>query len=1249
METRPIEELDQLGLREVLDADSRPTFVVDLDPDEDSLEVVKVISPVFCNAALRLYERLHDGIIGPHAQGFDETKTSKKGDKPPTYNDFKSWATGVTSHDDSKDVFPLSFLYGDFMWSGSTVRQRWRLISGNRLWHAGAHPDGDLSSGIPPEVATGGVRAEQAEASRRKSILAAECAISEPALATNATVAIGASDISTALSVPAPPDIVSIEADSTLVSSHPPTKPSFYPDTPAGSSEETKASSQNASINMSLPAKAVTDWTVSNPVGVLSPYLQYARNVNWASTPLGAMEKWTPEFRQLANLCMGNPHPAALFWGSELTMLYNEAYAAEVAGNKHPSLMGTGFSGPFSELWDYTGPVFAECARTGVSVRKENDYLPIDRHNLLEETFFSWSFTPLYGGTKKILGFWNAPFETTDQVLSQRRMQSIYTIGELTAQAKTVKQYWKALLQGLENNHHDVPFALLYSVGEAEDADHSSVSSGSTMSLKTCHLEGAIGVPEGHIAAPQSLDLKRSREGFVPSFREAMRTREPTLLHTRDGTLPEALLEGIEWRGFTDPCREAIIFPVRPTNGDSVLAFLVLGVNPRRPYDDKYKAFTSMLHRQLATSLASIILFEDEVRRSRDAAEAAALEKEQLTQQLALQDNRLRRMTELSPLGMFFISPEGVLREANDRFYEMTGHTRESQTEMSWMDFIQDTSIQTMIAGWNSLVKEHEPWSGELRLKKWSTRPVNLHGESIDYWVMFIAHAEFGPDEKLRAVLGSIMDISHLKWAQDLQNRRLQEAEETRRQQNEFIDITSHEMRNPLSAILQCADDISATLGEYKAKNQSPPANIVDSCVEAAQTIALCVQHQKSIVDDILTISKLDSNLLQITPSPAQPDAVLRRALKMFEPEFQGKDIAIHYEKNPSYDALGVDWVTLDPSRVLQILINLMTNAIKFTAPASKRAITVAVGASLEPPDDSQLPGFDYAPTRADATQVTATGEWGSGELLYIHYKVHDTGCGLSSAEKQMLFQRFKQASPRTHAQYGGSGLGLFISKHLTELHGGQIGVASESGKGSLFALYVQARRARPPSRGVVDQSPLERHLPRDSTLAQLVSLQRQEPPVSLTASPASPLGEQLSDLNEIHVLVVEDNLINQKVLVGQLKKVGFPVSVANDGIEALKFLDKTHFCTPDGHNLSIILMDLEMPNMDGLTCVKRIREMERDGKVSAHIPVIAVTANVRDEQVATAKKSGMDDVVSKPFRIPDLLKKIEVLLRKRN
>lgn len=858
--------------------------------------------------------------------------------------------------------------------------------------------------------------------------------------------------------------------------------------------------------------------------------------------------------------------------------------------------MGTEFADFFAEIWDYCGPLFEESGRTGISVRKDNDPISIYRHGMLEETYYSWTYVPIYSSSnRELLGFYNGPFQTTTLVLNQRRMRTVNQIGELAGNAKTIKQFWKLVLEGLEDNPWDVPFALLYSVGEDNDDEHSSTASEISISLKSCHFEGALGVPDGHIAAPQQLDLRRSLEGFVPSFREAMRTREPTLLRVRDGTLPEALLEGIEWRGFGDPCKEAIIFPVRPTNADNVLAFLVLGVNPRRPYDHEYQAFATMFNRQLATSLASTILFEEETRRSRDAVEAAQLERVKLTQQLDLQASRLRRMTELSPLGMFLISPEGVLREANDRFFEMTGHTRDSQYEMSWMDFIMPSSTRTMDDGWHRLVNEHRPWSGELQLKIRKAKPLNLHGEAVDYWCMFSAQPEIASDGSLRSVMGSITDISHMKWAQGLQEHQLREAEETRRQQNEFIDITSHEMRNPLSAILQCADDITAALSESRKLSTNMTKETLEACLDSAQTISLCVQHQKSIVDDILTISKLDSNLLLITPVVTQPKQILNRAIKMFESELQAKDIRAKLETTQSYTDLEVDWVMVDPSRVLQILINLLTNAIKFTAPSKTRLLTVAVGASLEPPALDHIPGFQYVPINT-RVPVAASEDWGRGELLYVRFKVQDTGCGLTAEEKQMLFQRFKQASPRTHAQYGGSGLGLFISKRLSELHGGQIGVSSSAGSGSLFSFYVQARRAEPPpgeDEGLLGQEqrlPIERHMGGDATLRHRLTPQRQDlasaggPAASLVATRA----RRTIDPAAVHILVVEDNLINQRVLANQLKKIGCTVNLANDGVEALEFLRQTRLykSSDSGHvggtPLDVVLMDLEMPRMDG-------------------------------------------------------------------
>ncbi|PVI07107.1 aerobic respiration control sensor protein arcB [Periconia macrospinosa] len=1208
-----LSELDSVSLREILDHDSRPSFVLDLDSDYCG-KTTETIRPCFCNTSLQIHDRLMDSITGSGTEELiDEAERT-------AYENFRSWATGVTEFDDSRDVFPLTTIYSNMLWTGSTIRRRWRIISGNQCFSISQLPkERSSSAGLsnitkrvrkPPPLDNSPVTTPQPN----NSFLDPSPIIQNTTLISSSSSPL--------------PHLAKQRSENTSV----------------GTSSGTTGS--GASVTLSTPEKGCPDWTAAKPKGELSDHMIFARNVDWAATPLGPMSNWSLQFREIANLVMRDPHPVSLFWGEELTMLYNEAYKNEVAGNKHPDLMGTGFSGPFRELWDGVAPTFRECARTGKSVRKENDRLPIERYGYLEETFFSWSFVPVYGGTDRILGFWNGPFETTYQMINSRRLQTLRQLGEKLAETRSVKHFWQCVLDGLEENHYDIPFALLYSIVDSDDADTASHSSDSTISLKSCLLEGSIGIPDDHPAKPAKLDLKRSIEGFVPAFREAMRTREPTILHTRNGSLPEDLIEGIHWRGHGDPCKEAIIIPIRPTNGENIFAFLLIGINPRRAYDEDYKMFAHMLNRQLATSLASFLLFEEEVRRNKKAAEAAELQREALSHQLELQASRMRRMTELSPLGMYLFDPDGVLLEANERFYEMTGHPRDESSPLEFLNYMADPESQEKARSmWQDVLIDSKMRQEELRINNPNYVPRDLTGEPIEYWVLASTQPEIGSDGRIRSVMGSIADISQLKWAQGLQDRRLQEAEETKRQQNEFIDITSHEMRNPLSAILICADGIRDSLSTG-ADNKT-----IEECIEAANNIALCVQHQKSIVDDILTISKLDSNLLLITPVPVQPFAIIHRAMSMFKPEVQAKDIQFHYYPDTSLEKLGVNWVNLDPSRLLQITVNLITNAIKFTQGSSTRTISVRLGASVEQPvvhDEA----FQYVPTRNKHIDVTSGEEWGDGEVLYIRVDVEDTGCGLTDEERRVLFGRFAQASPRTHAHYGGSGLGLFISRQLAELHGGRIGVSSVSGVGSTFGFYIQTRRAPAEDRPAL--SLLNHTSPQKSPDAERV-LGKPNPPalVHTTSSPAalppraiSKEGGTLSS-DALHVLIVEDNLVNQRVLSKQLQKSGCIVYTADNGIHALRHLTTTAFRTPGGTPLSVILMDLEMPEMDGLTCVEKIRDMESSGEIKGHVPVIAVTANVRDEQMKTAVERGMDDVVSKPFRIPEVLAKIRAVLNR--
>jgi CheY-like chemotaxis protein len=393
---------------------------------------------------------------------------------------------------------------------------------------------------------------------------------------------------------------------------------------------------------------------------------------------------------------------------------------------------------------------------------------------------------------------------------------------------------------------------------------------------------------------------------------------------------------------------------------------------------------------------------------------------------------------------------------------------------------------------------------------------------------------------------------------------------------------------------------------------------------------------------------------------PVQPVQVIYQTLKMFNTEVQLSDIEMQFIVDDSYIAMDAGIVMLDSSRLRQVIVNLVTNAIKFTKTETRqRSITLCISAHAEPPAIGPK-GFRYFPTEKNYTDVTISEEWGQGSVIYLRVEVADSGCGLTEEEKKNLFTRYSQASPKTHVKYGGSGLGLFISRQLTELQGGEIGVASEAGVGSTFAFYIKVRRA-------VGQ---DAHVAHETLHPGLQVLNAPHKPSASRVSSAPASLTTIASLEENspshwHVLIVEDNLVNQKVLAKGIKKLGCTVHVANHGGEALELLQDTkHYVGQEksGKDLTVILMDLEMPVMDGLTCVRKIRQLEKEGLLMTHLPVIAVTANARGEQVLAAKESGMvspsfddghqklmdllqDDVMPKPFQIRDLVPKIEALL----
>jgi len=300
------------------------------------------------------------------------------------------------------------------------------------------------------------------------------------------------------------------------------------------------------------------------------------------------------------------------------------------------------------------------------------------------------------------------------------------------------------------------------------------------------------------------------------------------------------------------------------------------------------------------------------------------------------------------------------------------------------------------------------------------------------------------------------------------------------------------ELRNPLSAILQSADGILSAIARrtFAIRDEGH-----DEIIESAKTIMLCARHQKDIVDDVLTLSKLDSDLVILTPESVVPWHLLQKAQTMFDAQLKSNNIKAVTIIDESVAELKIDHVLVDSRRVLQIIINLLSNAIKFVSLSETREIGLELSASRLPPIQAST-GASFLPPRL-RTSVTDTADRSTnifasshpGDQVYLQFSVRDTGPGMSEQEMRKLFQRFAQASPKTYKQYGGTGLGLFISRELAELHGGQIGLLSAPGLGSTFTFYIQAQRIDAPAQAPDARTNKQGNKPVSNGSAKAVSI----------------------------------------------------------------------------------------------------------------------------------------------------------------
>lgn len=279
-------------------------------------------------------------------------------------------------------------------------------------------------------------------------------------------------------------------------------------------------------------------------------------------------------------------------------------------------------------------------------------------------------------------------------------------------------------------------------------------------------------------------------------------------------------------------------------------------------------------------------------------------------------EQRYEKFADHAPVGIVALDKSYEVEWANKSFYDVMAQPPESRSLLS---YIHPDDVE-QARGYFDLGYQGAAFNFECRLKKWapamSPSASDNPPELSPSWILVSGYRE---EDYEQHTMAWIIDITSHKNAEELLRRRMDEAIEEKQQKERFIDMTSHEVRNPLSAIVHCTDDI---INEIRSNSNSASSS---DMLEAAETIAYCTQHIRNIIGDVLTLSKLDSRLVEICPVPSRPGDVVQEALKIFQGELRAGAIDMEFEQDKSLRDLDIEWLLFDPNRMLQVLINLVS------------------------------------------------------------------------------------------------------------------------------------------------------------------------------------------------------------------------------------------------------------------------------------------------------------------------------------
>jgi len=397
-------------------------------------------------------------------------------------------------------------------------------------------------------------------------------------------------------------------------------------------------------------------------------------------------------------------------------------------------------------------------------------------------------------------------------------------------------------------------------------------------------------------------------------------------------------------------------------------------------------------------------------------------------------------------------------------------------------------------------------------------------------------------------ILGTIQDVSDQKEIEKELIKARDLAEESTRVKEQFLTNMSHEIRTPMNGIIGFAKILEDTNLDKEQKQS------VNAIKRAGRNLMV-------IINDILDFSKIEADKMIFEELNFSLSRNIKGVMELFSPIATEKNIKLI----SNIDSQINDFLVGDPTRLSQILINLVGNALKFT-------------------------NNGYVELNVSQVKETETE-------TFLQFAIVDTGVGIPQDKINSIFESFNQASNETTRKFGGTGLGLTITRRLIELQGGSIKVESEIEKGSKFSFLIQFKKAQ---KGIVNTVKLKK--------------------------------EKLSPdfLKDINILLVEDNELNQLLAVKVFKKFDKTIDIADNGKIAIEKIEK--------NNYDIILMDIQMPEMDGIELTKYIRA---NFGTKSKTPIIALTAHATVIEEKRCLANGMNDYLSKPFDFNELLEKI--------